>query len=60
LNIEDSDVCDIIVAKIELPDSKNSKDNNYVIFECHFNARYVKYYPEMFINICTNFLTADE
>lgn len=39
------------------PPSKSK--HNSLLFECHFDSKYVKYYPEMFINICNNFLVAD-
>ena len=40
----------------EIGENPNS---NYILFEVHFMGRYVTYYPEMFINICYNFLIAD-
>jgi len=49
---------DLLLAKLELPNDPNT--GNFIIFECFFNGKYVKYYPEMIINICTNFLFADQ
>lgn len=46
------------MAKLEL-DVKDSGSKKYIICEVSFNGKYIKYYPEMFINICQNFLTAD-
>jgi hypothetical protein len=50
---------DLLLAKLELPGDENNKES-FIIFECFFNGKYVKYYPEMIINICTNFLSADQ
>ena len=60
---EYNEIYDVLLAKIHLPveadaDPDNLEDN-YILFECHFMGKYIKYYPEMFINICHNFLAAD-
>ena len=57
------EVNDIVLVKILLPPDEGtnaSQPQQSLIFECEFNGKYVKYYPEMFINICHNFLTADK
>ena len=54
---------DLLLAKLEIQDPKGlgeETEDNFIIFECFFNGKYIKYYPEMIINICTNFLFADE
>lgn len=35
-------------------------DDEYLIFQCAFKKNGLKYYPEMFINICQNFIIADD
>ena len=37
-----------------------NNDDQYLIFQCLFDQSGIKYYPEMFINICQNFLIADD
>jgi len=57
---------DLLFIKICLDqDSENGDQgripgNQFIIFQCIFDSLYVKYYPEMFINICQNFLLADQ
>ena len=57
---------DLLFIKICLDqDSENGDQeaiprNQFIIVQCIFESLYVKYYPEMFINICQNFLLADQ
>lgn len=46
------EVFDLLLAKIALDDTDLTTKDNFIICECFFNARYISYYPEMFINIC--------
>lgn len=53
---------DILLVQIEIPldgETPPNQQPNVILFECHFMGKYIKYYPEMFINICYNFLVAD-
>ena len=40
--------------------SRIDNDQQYLLFQCAFKQHGLKYYPEMFINICQNFLIADD
>ena len=53
------EVFDLLLAKVALDESDLESTNNFIICECFFNSRYIKYYPEMFINIFQSFLIAD-
>ena len=47
--------------KVQLSLAKQiNNDDQYLIFQCLFSQNGLKYYPEMFINICQNFLIADD
>ena len=54
-----SECYDLLLAKVALNPSDCEITDNFIICECFFDAKYINYYPEMFINICQNFLTAD-
>ena len=58
---------DFLMTKISLDNesdtlrsSEQQPSQNYLIFLCTFRVTYIQYFPEMFINICQNFLLADE
>lgn len=57
-------VNDVLLVQVELPRDGEQQDDpdavKVILFECHFMGKYIKYYPEMFINICHNFLLADQ
>jgi hypothetical protein len=46
------------MAKIPIEDSEDI-DGPYLIFMCSFDSVSAYYYPEMFINICSRFMKAD-
>ena len=52
-DFEDLPLTEVVLIKVDL------NPFNYIIFECIFQSRYVKFFPNMVSHLCANFIEAD-